>query len=430
MVQILILCMATLILLLPSLWNGFPFLFHDSGYYILHATMGITEWSILWRPLTYSYLLKPFLEFGSLSLFVVVQNIVLAVALYAAFTQTVGDAKRWAFLIVVAGLYFTAAPVLSNFIMTDVFAGLMIISFGCALTASSRPAFLGWSALYLFSCSAHYINLLVGTILVVLTLMFFKPAKRLKIWLLVLLAPWVILPSVHYMITNRFVISSSANIYLYSQLTSMGIAQKHLEQTCTEQPRLLCRDRHLGFHIWQQGPGTRIGQAGGIHALLPDIIASNQEILTGPLVFEFLQKSLLRMAQQFIWFGKPVEPVTSSQYLEMEIGMYSKMLAEDFRNQRIRDLPVHEAWEKLGPLYTGVILISLAILTFALARLPMSAQLRQLIWFSLLAYLVNAGVCGLLSDPDPRYSSRLAWIFPFLALLSLQKSSKSREPVS
>ncbi len=46
-------------------------------------------------------------------------------------------------------------------------------------------------------------------------------------------------------------------------------------------------------------------------------------------------------------------------------------------------------------------------------------QLRALLWIVLAGLVINALVCGILASPYGRFQARIAWLLPFLALLSL-----------
>ena len=67
---------------LPTLLNGFPIVYNDSGYYVLHAIYDSPSWAFLWRPLTYSMFIGPFVEAFGLTGAIVFNNLIFSAMIF------------------------------------------------------------------------------------------------------------------------------------------------------------------------------------------------------------------------------------------------------------------------------------------------------------------------------------------------------------
>ena len=88
-------------------------------------------------------------------------------------------------------------------------------------------------------------------------------------------------------------------------------------------------------------------------------------------------------------------------------------------------------WKDLRALHTGVVLLGVALLIFRLTRGDVLARFRRMAWSDgqsralaaggliLSAIIVNAAVCGVLSGVFARYQTRVVWLVPALALLTV-----------
>ena len=414
-----------LLLALPTLLNGLPFLYIDSGFYILHSALKVTSWSLLWRPLSYSLFLKAILSAGNLILFVLVQNFVISGILYVAarrYAPSIGAKK---FLILISALFLTPLPLYSCFVMPDVFSGIAVLGFATFLSVETARQKLAWMGVTILSAITHYSNLLVGNALILLALAAGRFRNQMRYAIPVLLLPWILVPSIHAYVTGRFTVSNVVHVYVFSQLTALGVAQEHLKGMCAKEPSPLCDPGHQ-FHIWNWGAESLVGKAGGLHRLIPEIKRVNFAILSGPLAFSAVYKVLNRVGTVAIGYSAPLIPTVKDAHLESELTMYSLDAVQTFRSQRIQELPLERLASGLNYLYWITGLSSLLVLVILFARGRLSAEVRILFVCSIAGYLLNALVCGALTDPLPRYSGRMVWLFGFaLALHLLNQGSKS-----
>lgn len=406
-----------LFLSLPSIINNYPLIFNDSGFYLLYATFGGHEKSMIWRPLTYSLFLKGTLSVGSLTFFVIVQNIILAGLLRSFLNYFVRERANLYFAFVLFFLGLTPYIHYSNFIMPDIFTGFLAIGLYGALISTHKKEKALWWSLFVVSMMMHNSNMVAGSLLLFVVLILNRSKKMLKTLLPVFIAPWLLLPLLHFGFTGRFIISNSAYVYLYSQLSSFGITNEYLKNNCEGRDLKLCKNPKSEFHIWDSSANTKIGEAGGVSNLTPELKQVTRELLMGPKIIQFLRGGLSGLYTQLVYFSAPLAPVTANSYLEYELKTFSEKEAVNFSKQSLNYLSVDNLLFFQNYLYLVVTWLSLALLCFLAFKKWLSPPVRALFLYSFLTYFMNALVCALFTEPTARYSGRLVWLFPFVLLI-------------
>jgi hypothetical protein len=417
-----------ILLSLPSLLNGFPFIFYDSGFYILHAVYDVNESSLIWRPLTYSIFLKSILSFGGLLSFIVAQNVLLSAILHSIVKIHIPQLSGAWFLGILLSLFLTPFFVFSNFIMPDVFLGIMILCLSAVIVSETRIAQMMWLALFCVSTAMHYSNILIGSALTLVVLLIWFRKQTWPFFLPALLLPPLLLALANFATTDRFVFSNAHHVFIFSQLSTLGVVQPYLDESCENSKSRLCLNRNIPFHIWDSSPNGRIGQAGGLNTLLPDIAEANHAILTSRRLITVLKLIPQQILRQLLSFSEPLRPTIANSYLNSEISMYSQDEAETFYQQKIQNLDLGELLKWFGYIFMTTAILSISALSYFFFAGRLSAPIRIMFLIACGAFLLNAIICGVLTDPNPRYGGRLVWIFPFLFVVQLTASlSTSRK---
>lgn len=423
---------AAALLSLPAILNGYPFIFFDSQYYIAFvagkAPVG-PDGYFLFRPLTYSLLFRLFFLPGSLLAAIFFQNVCAAAVLFAAMARMIPGLRTLPYLAAAAALFFTPFPYYSNFVLPDIFSGLMVLLFAGFCLARSRMSRLAFFAAFLVSAAMHYANLLLACSGGLLAL--FSPRLR-KRWgrrLAVLFLPWLLLPAIHHFVAGQSTIMNTGSVFLYSQLASLEITAQYWAERCPQSKSPLCPLPTAGFQIWDRGPGSLINRGGGLRALLPEIRRVNRDILTSHYVFMAFGRIALRVFQQAVEPFEPLLPTLSPILIanDGDPAFYSKA-AYDLRaeapysdRQRLKELPLNTIRGWLSWVYGIVTVLSLFALGLLYRRGTLDESVQKFLVLALAAYFLNALIVGMLTDPSPRYSARLVWIFPFLLFVELSR---------
>jgi hypothetical protein len=133
------------ILLLPAIWNGFPLLEYDTGGYLARWFEGY----LLSRPAAYGLLLVPAAPFELWPVLALQAALHLIVALLLRTRSWFSPCAVGA--VVAALTCTTTLPWLTSILLTDIFAGLMVlalylIAFGRTVGSGQRWALIGFTA--------------------------------------------------------------------------------------------------------------------------------------------------------------------------------------------------------------------------------------------------------------------------------------------
>jgi len=408
------------ILSLPSLLNYFPFIFYDSGYYILHGTMHAPAQTFLWRPLTYSIFLGFFLNFVSLLGFIVIQNIIVAWILYVFSKEFLPQLKDRFFLTGIGAMYLTPFPLFSNFLLPDIFSGLLIFAIASLFLTHPMYKRIFSSLGIIFFSIFHHSNLFFASITTFLFSFIHSISKKMK-WALrlSLILPWILLASLHWSVTSQFTISNATHAIIFSRLMTLSVAQEFLNEHCKEKKYKLCEHRESEFHIWDWSKDSQIGKLGGIHALHDDFQKINKDIFLSQYGFIFFKEESKNIWAQLIRFGAPLQPTITSDLTATELKMYSKLEWENYTHQNLTSSFLKTWWPFLGWIYYLTTLTSFILFGYFIITKKANEKLIFIFKVFLIAYLFNGIICGGLTDPTPRYSDRLLWVITWIALMQL-----------
>lgn len=418
---------------LPSLLNNFPLLYFDSGLYLRIATNHFYFGNAL-RSFAYALMLTPLLVFKSLLLAIVLQNIALAGFLFYVVQKVAPEIKFRAYFVAELGLLFSTYLLYCNFIMSDIvmsFAPIFISMFILSLNTRDR---IRAAVLVIATTATHFSSLLISTALA-FGASFTKKFGRARVYLLTLaLAPWIAVASVNYLTSQRFLISDSIDLFIFSQLTSLGVTEEYLKRVCHDDPNLLCLNDNLKFDIWDTSSDGKIALAGGLQKLMPDIAAANNEMLSPAYLRPALTKLSDRVLRQFAMFYEPLEIISPGQSLVD--NMIVKFLPQEFANfkeQRYDTLTTEQKSrlsQAIGRMHLIVALLSFLILFGLLVTQRLHRTIGVTYVASTIYYILNSIICGLLTDPTSRYNARLVWIFTLLLALQIALNMNRTTPVT
>ncbi|SON55060.1 hypothetical protein HDIA_1519 [Hartmannibacter diazotrophicus] len=242
----------------PVIYNGFPFVFHDTWNYV-------SRWDNLSRvyPPFYSFLAWTIGKLTSLYMVPVFQ---LGIGFYVirefvgAFAASRNSAL--AALIAFAVVVLTQFAWLAGWLMPDVYAGIGAAAVMVLLLGEANMPARTWLILFLIACFSVVVstaNLLVMAAFAVTCLIlraFRGPPDRLRHYGTV--AALVVLTMVGTLSANRLLyghqaLNDGGAALFFAKLTDAGIAQDYLHESCPQEPRPICAylDELDRIHEWQ-----------------------------------------------------------------------------------------------------------------------------------------------------------------------------------
>ena len=362
--------------------------------------------------------------------------------------------KRGALFTLLVALILTigsSLPWFAGMIMPDLFQAFMVLCL-CLLAFRWNEVGSGVRvfclALFLLSTLMHYANfmLAVGMMAFLACWYWFDRARRIHPSAIVAMS-CVTTVAVAFQVSVNMVgygrpsLSEGTPAYVLSRLVETGLAEKFLDAHCDTQSFVLCdyRDQHGSFAGWyiysQQSPfRTEWNEGLPLTELATGALRSEAEslaIIRGTLKefpLETLWQMVLGTARQLVAFNtaEGVLGFVGKDWVEGPILRYFPESHSAFLGARQNhgQLPVVPA--RLIHLIVFALCI-FAILLMLFRGAFTGNWLGNFLVISAMAYLLNAGISGVLAGPAQRYGSRLIWLFVLAAILAVWRSRGSIE---
>jgi hypothetical protein len=414
---------ATLMLLAPALWNGFPLLQYDTGGYIARWYEGTLEVS---RSTVYGLFLN-LLARPDFWPVVIVQAGLTAWILWLVL-RVHGFGMR-VFLITVAALsVLTTLPWIAGQLLTDIFAGLSVLALYLMVRradALSRWERAGLFLFVAFSAATHSATLMVLLALLLAAAVvalfdrrmvpFFGVARGLA----ALVLGAVMLIAANYAVAGRPAWTPGGIATPFGRMLQTGIVARYLNDHCPD-PRLrLCAYRadlptDADVFFWGDSVFNQLGRFEGMNDEMRTI--ERESLVQYPWLQ--IKTAIIGTAEQLVKVRTGYGVITSIWHTHAMIERFvptAEPAMHAARQQKgevdfavINRLHVPVAWAALV-LLLGVIALGVARGRFA--------DLGYLATTVALAIAANAFVCGALSNPHDRYGARISWLAPLVLLL-------------
>ncbi len=418
--------LATLILLVPAIWNGFPLLFYDTGAYlgryffdvlspgrsaVYGMFLGVARWPDFWP--------------------VVFIQSAIAVWIVSLFLRAYGLGNRPGVLVGLIAFFTvaTSLPWLTGQLMPDFLAGLAAVAVYLLVFRAaqmSRWESGGLILLIATAASTHnatmmvlFAMLAVG-IAVHLLRPHLVPAIGLARTLGAIVLSVVMLFTANFAVTGKLLWTPGGTAFVFSRLVHDGIVHRFLEDNCPNPRYELCKHRvqlphHANDFLWHQGaegPFASIGGFDGGADEMREIAIETLWQYPGLHVRTALKSTLLQLVEVGTGWGIVYDVWDAYGHIENLVP--KAVPAAHSALQRHNQLP----FDTINLLHEPFALISLALLALMLLlawRRPNFAnhdfgQYGPLAGTFTVAILANAFVCGVLSNAHDRYGARIAWI--------------------
>jgi hypothetical protein len=426
-----------LMLLTPAFWNGYPLLQSDTGGYL-------ARWYEGYLVPSRSTVFGLYLHYGEPSYFWLNLAIqALATMWILQLTLRVfGLAKPWRLFGVSLVLTLTTAlPWLASMLLTDIFAGLSVLSLfilvlhGDKISRSERAALFVFTA---FSAATHSATMAV---LLGLCCMGWiaRPFLRGRIkaaplvqGMLTVAAGAVMLVSANYALSGQAAWTPGGYSIAFARMLQDGIVTRYLNDHCPTQHFKLCPYRNdlpetADDFLWsRETVFNKLGRFPGMSDEMGYIA-----------VHALTEYPLWQTEEALLATGEQMLEVATGENTDHPTLMHTYGVFREYLQGQLKAVDTarqQESFLTFGPvnlIHVPVALISTALI-FAMLIAALfrrrADDVTLLMATVCLALLGNAAICGIISGAHDRYGSRLVWIATFAVMIAVMK--RSRPPKS
>jgi len=416
---------ATLALLAPAIWNGFPFLQYDTGGYLARWFEGTLVES---RSVVYGLLVAAGwpLDFWP----VVALQAAATVWIVALVLRSYGFGDRpWVLLGVIVGLSLTTTlPWIAGILLTDIFAGLAVLALHLVVMRPDTPSRNERIALVIFIAFAGATHsatfaVLVGLAIVALAMSLIDrrivaPLGVARAAFAVVLSA-VMLLAADFAVSGRLAWTPGGYGIVFARMLQDGIVARFLEAHCAQRHFKLCPYRRdlpatADAFLWGGGVFDKLGRFDGLDEEMRTIVIESLAEYPGTQI----EDALVASAKQLVSVANGEGVLTTIWHTYGIMERYTPSVLPAMRAARQQHDEVHFA-------AINAVQVPLALAAMAALPLLIVVGLRRRALFDLgllagtvsLAILGNAVVCGAISNPHDRYGARLAWVPVLIAIL-------------
>lgn len=435
--SVLLIIISSSILLSLTIYNGFPFVFADSGTYLSTAIEAFdkrwlsTSWN---RPPFYSIFVFILHMKYSLWPIVIAQAFIISHLIYLTLRVMLGVIQPLTYILIIVILsLLTSLPWIVGQITPDLFTGIVIL--GLYLLAFKKNDLNKAEYIYLIlltasSISFHFshIPLALGLCFLILIsyIFIYRSWKKYLLSATSILLPLILaitaLMSVHFLSKGEAAVSTHGHLFLLARSLEDGPAMKYLEDECSIKQYRLCQYLdQLGGHpaefLWDKdSPIYKIG--------VNDIRTEAKVIVENTLkkypVWSFIL-AIKATLTQFVTFDTGT---WLKQYINEEGASINTVINTYFNSSYTAYANSIQNTGKL-PITSFIWIHRIAIIVAIFLLLGASIYLKArksnalfiFLAFIVIGLLINAFVCGALSLVTDRYQSRIIWLIVFLCTI-------------
>ena len=414
-----------LMLIAPALWNGYPLLQYDTGGYL-------ARWYEGYLVPSRSTVFGLYLHFGENSDFWINLGIqALATLWILQLTLRVfGMARPLRLMAVSAVLILTTAlPWLASMLLTDIFAGLSVLSLFILALHGDKTSTVEKCLLFAFTAFAAATH--SATLAVLLGLCcagwIARPllGKRIAVsgllqGSLTIIAGAAMLLSANFALSGQFAWTPGGYGVAFGRMMQDGIVARYLDDHCPELKLKLCPYRNelpatADDFLWGHSMFDKLGRFQGLNDEMGFIV--QRSLIEHPLWQA--EAALVAAAQQLV---DVATGEGTQKWIPHTTGIIERYLPAQVA-------PMRAAHQQRGDIDFTVInrihvpaalvsmLLVVAILASAIRRRRLD-DLTLLAATVALALLGNAFVCGVISGPHDRYGARMVWIATLVVLIA------------
>jgi hypothetical protein len=417
---------ATIILLLPALWNRFPLLEYDTGGYLARWFEGYLVPS---RSAAYGLFVAAGwpLDFWPIVILQALASVWI-VSLLLRVHRFNGHPLTLPAITAVLALT-TALPWLVSELLTDIFAGLAVLAFHAYVWHGDRIARRERWALVVFiafSVSTHSATfaVLIGLAAAAVALSWLKPKLVPRAGLAPMTFSLVLgaamLLGANYIVSKTIAWTPGGYGIAFGRMLQDGIVTRYLNDHCASEQLKLCPYRNdlpldADTFLWGKSVFNTLGRFAGLGDEMRTIVRGS--LRDYPLMQ--VETATRATARQLVSVATGEGIVTTLWHTYGIIGRYTPAMVPAMRAARQQHGEID--FTTINAVHVPVALAAMALLPALMLLGLWSAEFADLGALAAtvaLSLLGNAFVCGVISDPHDRYGSRIVWIAVFAVALA------------
>jgi hypothetical protein len=428
---------SAVIILIPSLINGYPFFFSDSGRYLLVNAVPFEH------PIYYGI----FARLLDLKLspwpIIVAQAVIVATMIRIVSMRLFGIHNPFSVVFSAALLTgVSSLPWFVGWIMPDIFTSILILSLLLLGMCWDRMTIVEQVlslALIAASVTFHYGNMAIALsgipAFVVIAILGWRPAGRA--WFRFgAIAASIVLAAVALIFSNligsgKAVIDPSSSTLMLARLLEDGPALEVLETKCPGAHWTLCAElknlqQYNQTTAWQPGAdglsqyflwGGPLWRLGGFGAVEPEAA----QVVPSALAlhpWHEAKTSIVNAARQFSTFsiGTELHPIKELFLQRVLVGVFGDVGLANYLASRQGQGTLNFQW--INALQTGALVVSAIILLAAAVQGWRQDPQVLYVVVALVIFLAANATVTALSMVDDRYQARVIWLVPLFASLT------------
>lgn len=414
-------------LLAPAVWNGYPLLQSDTGGYL-------ARWYEGYLVPSRSTVFGLYLHFGEDSYFW------LNLAIQALATMWILQLTLRVFglagplRLLAAGVALTlttALPWLASMLLTDIFAGLSVLSLFLLVLHGDKTSGLEKAELFAFTAFAAATHSATLAVLLGLccTGWIARPFLRKQMTTaglmqgsLTIVAGAAMLLAANFALSGRLAWTPGGYAIAFGRMLQDGIVARYLHDHCPDQHLKLCPYRDdlpetADDFLWsRETVFNKLGRFPGMSDEMGYIA-----------VHALAEYPLWQTGAALMATGEQMLKVATGENTDRPTTPHTYGIIKHYLPQQLKAMNAarqQTGFITFGPINLIHVPVALISMVLVFAMFATAIWRRRLDEFTLLtatvslALLGNAFVCGVISGPHDRYGARLAWIATFVILIA------------
>lgn len=415
-----------LLMIAPALWNGYPLLQWDTGGYLARWYEGYLVPSRSTVFGLYLHYGEPFgfwinLALQSLATLWLLQLTLRVLAMMQTFRFV-----AISLLLILS----TALPWLASMLLTDIFAGLSVLSLFLLVIGGNRTSMLEKLALFVFTAFAAATHSATLGVLVGLCIAgwLLRPwlGRRLPISglaqaTMTIIAGSLMLLAANHALSGKWAWTPGGTGVAFGRMMQDGIVARYLNEHCGRETYRLCPYRNelpptADEFLWGKSMFNTLGRFDGLNEEMSAIVVRS---LAAYPAWQ-AGAALRAMGQQLLHVATGEG---TSGWIPHTYGIIERYIPSQVAPMRAAHQQHWElSFDHVNWLHVPVALASMLGLILLLAQALKRRRLDNLDLLAAtvtLALLGNAFICGVISGPHDRYGARMVWVATFVVLMAV-----------
>ncbi|MCK1300906.1 hypothetical protein IVB33_34970 [Bradyrhizobium sp. 24] len=418
-----------LLMIAPAFWNGYPLLQWDTGGYL-------ARWYEGYLVPSRSTVFGIYLHYGESSGFwinLAIQSLA-TLWLLQLTLRVLSMMQTFRFAAISLLLILsTALPWLASMLLTDIFAGLSVLSLFLLVIGGPRTSALEKISLFVFTAFAAATHSATLGVLLGLCVAGWMarpllgprlPIAGLAQASLTIVAGGLMLVSANHALSGKWTWTPGGTGVAFGRMMQDGIVARYLNDHCPREKLKLCPYRDqlpatADEFLWGKSMFNTLGRFEGMNDEMGTIVVGS---LADYPAWQ-AGAALRAMGQQLLHVATGEGTNGWIPHTRGIIERYIPAQVTPMRAARQQHWAVN--FDGVNWLHVPVALTSMLALVVFLALSLRNRRLDDLTLLAatvVLALLGNAFICGVISGPHDRYGARMVWVVTFVVLMALARA--------